>query len=153
MYLLSILCVIIMTGFMGIMVGGVASLVNLFDVISLLLLLLLTIPILVSGGLLKDFNNAFRLGMGKRAASSLIELKRAQEAVSLAIKVFLASAGFIFAVSGALILFTVDDPAALGPNIAVDLIVLVYSFAVVLVLLPLQSRLNVKIQEFVSEKE
>lgn len=152
MYLLSILCVIVMTGFLGVMVGGLASLNHLFDLISLLLLLLLAVPILVSSGLMKDFNNAFRLGMGKKTASGLVELKRAREAVSLAIKVILSSAGFIFATSGVLILFSLEDAASLGPSIAVDLIVLVYSFALILILLPLQARLNVKIQEFVSEE-
>lgn len=151
MYLLSIACVIVMTGLLGFVAG--MDITRLFDVISLLLLILFLIPMLVSGGLLKDFNNAFRLVMGKREPAALMELKRAKEAVSLAIRISLASSVFITAMSGALILFTVDDLAALGPNVAVAMISLIYGMGLVLILLPLQSRLNLKIQEFISEKE
>lgn len=84
MYLLSIVGVIVMTVVMGFISG--LDVGNLFDFISLLLLLLLLIPMLISGGLFKDFNNAFRLGIGKRQPVSLMELKRAKEAVCLAIK-------------------------------------------------------------------
>ena len=149
MYLLSIACVILMTGVLGFVSGMDVG--NLFDGISLLLLLLFLIPMLVSGGLLKDFNNAFRLGIGKRQPASLMELKRAKEAVSLAIKVSLAASTFNGVMSSALVLFVVDDLASLGPSMAVSLIVLIYGMG--LILLPLKSRLNLKIQEFINEKE
>lgn len=151
MYLLSIACVILMTGVLGFVSGMDVG--NLFDGISLLLLLLFLIPMLVSGGLLKDFNNAFRLGIGKRQPASLMELKRAKEAVGLAIKVSLAASAFIGVMSLSLVLFVVDDLASLGPSMAVSLIVLIYGMGLVLILLPLKSRLNLKIQEFINEKE
>ncbi len=82
-----------------------------------------------------------------------MELKRAKEAVSLAIKVSMAASTFIGVMSSALVLFVVDDLASLGPSMAVSLIVLIYGMGLVLILLPLKSRLNLKIQEFINEKE
>ena len=75
MYLLSILCVIVITVVNVWMIGG--KFFQLFDLISFLFLFLMFIPLLIAGGLLKDFNNAFRLGVGKRKAANLVELKRA----------------------------------------------------------------------------
>lgn len=151
MYLLSIVCVVAVTAVMGLVTG--ISIGRLFDVISLLLLVLFLIPMLVSAGLLKDFNNAFRLAGGKQRPAGLMELKRAKEAVSLAVRVSLAASAFITVLSGALILFTVEEPATLGPSVAVALISLIYGLGLVLILLPLQSRLNLKIQEFINEKD
>ncbi|MDE6893661.1 MAG: hypothetical protein K2P30_09110 [Lachnospiraceae bacterium] len=151
MYLLSIVGVIVMTVVMGFISG--LDVGNLFDFISLLLLLLLLIPMLISGGLFKDFNNAFRLGIGKRQPVSLMELKRAKEAVCLAIKVSLAASAFIGVMSAALVLFVVRDMAAMGPSLAVSMISLIYGLGLVLILLPLDARLTIKIQEFINEKE
>lgn len=154
MYLLSIICVIVVTGGMCVIGFGMAgSYLGLVDVYTFLFLLLFLIPLLISGGLLKDFNNAFRLVIGKKKAASLIELKRAKESVSLTIKILLTASVFINAVEGVLVLLNVDDLAFLGPNFSVTMIAFIYGFGIILILLPLQSRLNIKIQEFISEKE
>lgn len=151
MYLLSIVCVVVVTAVMGFVTG--ISIGRLFDIISLLLLVLFLIPMLVSAGLLKDFNNAFRLVVGKQCPEGLMELKRAKEAVSLAVRVSIAASVFLSVLSGALILFTAEDLTQLGPSVAVALITLIYGLGLILVLLPLQSRLNLKIQEFINEKD
>ena len=117
------------------------------------LLLLFLIPLLISGGLLKDFNNAFRLGIGKKAAESLMELKRAKESVSLTIKIMISLSVFVCAVQGIGVIYSMDDPWLLGPYFSVSLLSLIYGMGIALILLPLQARLNIKIQEFISEKE
>ena len=150
MYLLSIVTVIVLTGIMYVFSNGTGEnyLIRFLDPPTMLFLILALIPLLVSGWLLKDFNNAFRLVIGKKEPSGLIELIRAREAVSLAIKVLVAVAAFICVVGGVMILLMTEDPATLGPSLAVMLLSLVYGLGVAVVLLPLKSRLNVKIQEY-----
>ena len=114
---------------------------------------LFLVPLLISGGLLKDFNNAFRLGMGKKMAESLMELKRAKESVSLTIKIMLSLSVFVCAVQGIGVIYNMNDPWLLGPYFSMSLLSLVYGMGIALILLPLQARLNIKIQEFISEKE
>ena len=53
------------------------------DTISLLILLFVAIPVLISTGLLKDFNNAFKLGLSRKKEATIREVKRAIEAVVL----------------------------------------------------------------------
>ncbi len=155
MYLLSVICVILLTAVMcgtwG--VTGSSMLYRFCDFSTIIFLVLFLVPLLISGGLLKDFSNAFRLVIGKKEAGSLQELKRAKEAVSLTIKIMMVVSVFICAIQGIFIIYRMDDPARLGPSFSVALLSLIYGMGTALVLLPLQARLNVKIQEFISEKE
>ncbi len=155
MYLLSIISVFLLTGVMCAISFGMdlSYAARLVDLPTICLLLLFLIPLLISGGLLKDFNNAFRLGIGKKAAESLMELKRAKESVSLAIKIMISLSVFVCAVQGIGVIYSMDDPWLLGPYFSVSLLSLIYGMGIALILLPLQARLNIKIQEFISEKE
>lgn len=151
MYLLSILCVIVITAVNVWMVGG--NFFQLFDFISFLFLFLMFIPLLIAGGLLKDFNNAFRLGVGKRKAANLVELKRAGEAVSLAIKIILADACFCVALQQIILFLNAESLESLRPSIGISFITFFYALGMILFLLPLQARINIKMQEFISGKE
>lgn len=155
MYLLSVICVILMTAVMcgtwG--VAGNTMFYRFYDFSTIIYLVMFLVPLLISGGLLKDFSNAFRLVIGKKEAGSLQELKRAKEAISLTIKIMVTVSVFICAIQGIFIIYSMADPAQLGPSFSVALLSLIYGMGLALVLLPLQARLNVKIQEFISEKE
>lgn len=151
MYFLSMVSVILLTVVMCRVDGSYYA--PYFDFLSILFLVLFLIPLLISSGLLKDFQNAFRLGIGRKEAADLMELKRAKEAVSLTIRIMLILSVFMFAVQGVSIIYNVDDPALLGPSFSVSLLSFIYGMGIALVLFPLQARLNIKIQEFVSEKE
>ena len=66
--------------------NGWEYLASMADVISMLSILLIVIPILISSGLHRDFIHAFPLALGKAEGKSLRQLKRAKEAVDLAIR-------------------------------------------------------------------
>ena len=151
MYFLSLLGVIITTALISFFTNGRWD--RMFDVMSLLILLLLVIPILISSGLSKDFSNAFRFSIGKKKPDKLLELKRAREAVNLVILTIIAASVFIAMVQMIQILYTLDNLPSLGPNIAVMLVSIMYGMCFVLLLLPIQSKLNVRIQEFISGQE
>lgn len=153
MFFLSIIGVILTTAVIFMLTGGFYGIYRVMDLMTLILLLILFIPLLVSSGLWKDFNNAFRLGIGKKKAESLLELKRAKEAIALSIKIIVAGTAFIMALSATQVLYMLDEPASLGPNIAVIILSLVYGMFIVLILLPLKSILSVKIQEYISTDE
>lgn len=154
MYFLSMVSVVLLTvlmcGTSG-MNGG--YIMRYLDFNTILFLVLFLIPLLISGGLLKDFHNAFRLVIGKKEAKDLLELKRAKEAVSLTIKIMMVVSIFITAIQGIYVIYSLSDLTLLGPSFSVALLSIIYGMGIALILFPLQARLNVKIQEFISEKE
>jgi len=75
---------------------GVGGLVYFIDMPSLIILLLICIPILLASNLWKDFNNAFRIVLGKGKERTLLEIKRAVEAVNLVMKTLLYGGFFAF---------------------------------------------------------
>ena len=154
MYFISILAIILVTIILGSSWGfsPFFGLTGFVDLPSLLIILLICIPLLISSGLLKDFNNAFRIALSKKAEYGLIEIKRAIEAVSLTIKTLLCAGTFLFAASLLQILKMFSDPAELGPHIAVSLLTLIYTLIFALMLLPIKSILNIRIIEFMPEQ-
>lgn len=150
MYFISILAIIFVTVLIGCSSGSF-SLTYFVDIPSLLMVLLICIPILISSGLFKDFNNAFRIALSKKSDKSLIEIKRALEAVTLMIKTLLSSGLFLLAASLLTILRRLDDPSNLGPFLSIALITWVYTLIITLLLLPIKSILNVRVIEFMQE--
>lgn len=93
MYLLSILLLMIFCIGFSIWSSG-ANIMYYLDPASLILVLLLVLPVLISAGLFKDFNNAFRLSVSRKKEFTRFELLRAIEAVNLTIKALWASGIF-----------------------------------------------------------
>lgn len=167
MYILSILGVVLSVLLMGCSGGGgltniPVSLAHITDVISVLLVFIITIPILASSGLHKDFNNAFKLTLGKKEAGSLLELKRAKEAVMLVTRTVILSGILFWAFSTIMILYDVigdtDTIEKLSSmfhtffaNEAICILSIFYAMVVSLMLLPIMSRLEVKMAEFMQE--
>ena len=150
MYFISVLALIITSIFFFIVGPGKGSnmIYWFIDLPSLLPLILFNITMLLSAGLLKDFNNAFRF-VGR--TESLAKLRRSVEAVRLARRVTLAAGGFDLFFQFILILGRMDSPEMLGPYIAIGMLGLLYAFAFVLLLLPMESRLQIKLQNMLQD--
>lgn len=142
MYLLSILTVIVVMGLMVFL--SQASIVFFLDIPSLLFLVVLLIPILISAGVLKDFNNAFRIVMEKDSKATIAQINRSITAVELAGKTLLAGSGFIAICALIIMLFKLDSPEQLGPNLAVAMLTLLYGLIGNLLLLPLKAKLTTR---------
>ncbi len=149
MYFISILAIIAVT----LIASGSSNPEAIIDAPSLVIVLLICIPMLISSGLLKDFNNAFRIALNRKKESGLTEIKRAIEAISLTIHTLFYSAFFLFAISLIAILKNLSDPAMLGPSLAVAFLTCIYSLALALVLLPIKSILTVRTIEFMQQPE
>lgn len=153
MYWIAILAVIVSVVLNMATGVGFQAAAGYFDVVSFLLLLILVLPILVSAGLLKDFFHGFALVIGKRKAENMSELNRSVTAVKTAIKTSLAGGGFLVLCCVIQILMTLDDPLFLGPNVAVAILTMIYALVMVLLLIPIQARLEILKQEYLLQDE
>ena len=142
MYLISVLSVIVVSGFL--LMLGRGNVAWFIDAPSLLVILLFDGMILLSSGLTKDFNNAFRMVLKNGKEEGLSEIKRAIEAVVLVRKTTMAAGVFSMIFGMIMAIGALADPSMLGPNLAVACLTLLYALAVELILLPLESRLKMK---------
>ena len=79
MYILAIIGVICSVVLLNLVTGeSFSNMLVYYDVISMLHLVVLIVPILAAAGLIKDFNTALKLALGKKKADSILQLKRAE---------------------------------------------------------------------------
>jgi len=149
MYFISIVAVVCISGFL--LMLGQGSVVWLIDMPSLIVILLFDITMLFSAGLVKDFNNAFRMVLRTGKDESVTEMKRAIEAVGLVRKTTLAAGVFSMIFGLIMAMGQLGNPELLGPNLAVASLTLLYALAFILILLPLESRLRMKLQNLLQD--
>lgn len=143
MYILSlILLILLCIGWFVITTN--ADIVQYLDPASLIMLLLVTLPVLLSAGLLRDFNNAFRLSIRRTVVCSKAELLRAIEAVTLAAKA-LWTAGILDTLLGLIFAFTAEE--FIHAYVGIALISLLYAAFLSVMLLPVRSRLLVRLHD------
>lgn len=157
MYILAVLGVILAVLLNTVLTeNGIASAISYFDVVSILQFVIIIIPVLAAAGLLKDFNNALRLTIGRKKADSILQLKRAKEAVKLAGNTSLASGamstccGFIINAHNCITIKGTDIDSLVAGT-AVSVITMLYGLILYLFLLPVKSKLEVQISEFMQD--
>lgn len=155
MYFLSIIAVILASALMMCSGWAMDSWTWYLDPVSLVLLVLITVPIMLSAGLLKDFNNAFRFATKKNTDATYTQLKRSIEAVILFRRTLIASGAFTFVFSLVFVfIYNAKESMSIEKilaSIAVASLSFLYALAFVIILLPLESRLKVKLQEMMHE--
>lgn len=144
-----VLSVLTMAAFSGLEVGSL--LLMCIDLPSVIILLILCVPVLLSAGLFRDFNNAFAIALSKKKIARITEMKRAMEAVDLTMKTLLFGGGFIFIFSLIIVLRNLEVPEMLGPNIAVAMLTFIYAIGFNIILLPIKSKLNIRMTEFMQD--
>ena len=154
MYLLSLFVfMVLVVGFMAITGGGgLRGLIYFIDMPSIILLILLLVPMLLNAGVLKDLNNAFRLGARRKVQAKRLELMRAVEAVSFTIKALWTAGIFsvIFQFSIAIMGKAPDADMAFLYT-AVSIIPIWYTTFFAILLLPLRTRLNMQLNALCEE--
>lgn len=130
--------------------SGFVQLLYMVDGITLVILLLVVITIMISAGLHKDFIQAFRLALSKGEDISLPKLKRAKEAVDLTIK-SIVGAGVLISSIGAVQSFAQGLQETTMPCLGVSALGIVYAVMLFLLLLPIQTKLKVKIMKYMEE--
>lgn len=153
MYFVGIILFIAFLVLSTLMSGSLASFI---DLPSILIILSFSIPMLMASGLHSDFIRAFKI-MGKRVNIwSMIELKRTEIALRLAIKLIIAS-GTLGSIIGIISIFlSVSNIIHLGQNLAVSLLTVLYSILIVFILLPVQAKVKSMIvtmdKEYIDEE-
>ncbi len=155
MYFIAILAVIITFIFTLGSIGGMTSIGNYLDPASLLLLLIICIPLLIAAGATKDFINAFRLVISKKEPQSIREIKRAIHAVELTIRslwygsLLNAALAAIFVLSKC----NADEIAMMWRSLGVSIIVVGYGLGMIILLLPVKTKLEFKLIEWMHDEE
>ncbi len=130
-----------------ILMAGGGGLVFLLDPPSLAIILVFTVPLLLTGGVWKDFVRGWKL-LKKSYTCSLSELRRTQDVVELMQKQ-VGYAGILSMLLTAIqILHILSDPASLGPLCAVAILVVVYAIVIEMLLLPLQMEAKRRIIDY-----
>ena len=104
-------------------------------------------------GTVRRFWKSISVCRRRKKIKKCSELKRAEEAVTLAIKTLLASGALIAAVPLITYFRNITDVAKIGPSIIVTILPMVYTIGFSIILLPLRSKIRVKIIEFMVETE
>lgn len=139
MEMISILLGIILLGAVDYGIGAVdlKLMLYLVDFPSAIIILALTVPVLLRGGMWKDFLRAWKL-LNKKYTCHLSEIRRSLDVIEMMQKQ-LACAGIIgMLLSFIHILHQLSDLASLGPNIAVAILTMLYATIFEMLLLPLQ---------------
>ena len=153
MYLFALLILIIAIIYSAVIGQPFVSALNLFDIPSLMIITFITMPMLLASGLFGDLKRAFKVIMVKNVTYTKLELQRSLEAVKLTIKLIMFSGIFGFLIGLISIFkFVYNNLQALGPNLSVNLVLILYALFGCFILLPIQSKLKVLILSTSEEK-
>ncbi len=153
MYFIAVIGVIVSFLLGVVFFGGFGmGIMGLIDPTSFILLLILCIPVLMAAGVLKDFVNGFRFAVTKKQPQSLGEIKRAIQAVELAIRTLLFGSLFLSVMPAILVLYE-GNGEYIWPSIGVSAICFAYGLGMIILLLPVKTRLEFKLIDFINSEE
>lgn len=130
--------------------GNLGDISWLIDYPSLVSLLIFSVPFLIISGLGKDFANSFKIVFGKQDFS-ISELKKSSLAVSFFIKLLFAAAILTTAINLIALFFFCEYTESFAPNIAVSIIIFLYTIMFTLFLMPIKAKIDKKIIEFLAQ--
>ena len=107
------------------------------DFPTLLVMVIFVVPVLMRGGMWKDFKRAFQL-LKKRYDCRLSELRRTRDVLEMIQKQIWYAGILTMMVSIMYIMVNISDPSLLGPNVAISILTLFYTVVLEMLLLPLQ---------------
>ncbi len=108
----------------------------LLDLPSFVIILVFTVPVLVRGGVWKDFERAFLL-LKRGYTCHLSELRRTQDVVEMLQKQVFCAGIMAMLLTFITIMRQLSDLASLGPNLAVAILTVLYATVIEMLLLPL----------------
>ncbi len=107
------------------------------DFPTLVIMFVFTVPVLMRGGLWKDFERAFKL-LKKDYTCHLSELRRTKDVLEMMQKQIWYAGILTMMVSIIFVMVNISDLSMLGPNMAVAALTLFYAVVLEMLLLPLQ---------------
>ncbi len=150
MYIIPFILLILSVILLSFGAGGL-SLLYFVDSLSIVILIVICIPVLAASGLLKDFLKAFQITSFNKKETSLVQLKRSVEGVSLAIKTNIYAGAFFTIVGFIQVMHLLTSPSEIGPNLSVAILTLLYAISANIILLSIKYRLKLMIIEYTEE--
>ena len=142
--------------FMAAMLDGMDGVRNVFfclyDTVTIVLLLVVALPSMLVHGIWKDFFRVFQLGKSDRHFS-LCEIKKTLLAIELLQKQIIYGTVMIVGVYTVILMMYMDEPGAIGPNLAVDLASLIYMAIALLFVEPLKVYTQRYLEDYLAEEE
>ena len=106
------------------------------DFPTILIMLIFIVPVLMRGGMWKDFKRAFKL-LKKDFTCHLSELRRTKDVLEMIQKQIWYAGILTMMVSVMYVMVNISDPSLLGPNIAVVVLTMFYAVILEMLLLPM----------------
>lgn len=150
MELVSIILGVFLLGTLGYEGMELYRISYLIDLPSLVIILILTVPVLLRGGMWKDFKRAWKL-LRKDYTCHLGELRRTLDVVEMMQKQVIYAGIISLLMSLIAILHNLSDPTRLGPNMAVAILTMLYAVCFEMLLLPLQLEVKRRIIDYMEE--
>ncbi len=150
MELVSIILGVFLLGTLGYEGMELHRISYLIDLPSLVIILILTVPVLLRGGMWKDFKRAWKL-LRKDYTCHLGELRRTLDVVEMMQKQVIYAGIISLLMSLIAILHNLSDPTRLGPNMAVAILTMLYAVCFEMLLLPLQLEVKRRIIDYMEE--
>ncbi len=150
MELVSIILGVFLLGTLGYEGMELYRISYLIDLPSLVIILILTVPVLLRGGMWKDFKRAWKL-LRKDYTCHLGELRRTLDVVEMMQKQVIYAGIISLLMSLIAILHGLSDPMRLGPNMAVAILTMLYAVCFEMLLLPLQLEVKRRIIDYMEE--
>lgn len=123
------------------------TVVALFNFPSLVIILVFTVPVLIRGGVWKDFKRAFFL-LKNGYACHLSELRRTQDVLEMLQKQVVYAGIMAMLLSFITIMRQLSDLESLGPNLAVAILTVLYATIIEMMLLPLHLEVKRRIIDY-----
>ena len=139
MELVSILLGIVLLGAIDYGSGAIrlSGIMFLIYLLSMLIILALTAPVLFRGGIWNDFLRAWKL-LKRSYTCHLSEIRRSLDVVEMLQKQLIYAGIISMLLSFIHVLGNMSDLASLGPNVAVAILTMLYAVIFEMLLLPLQ---------------
>ncbi len=150
MELVSIILGVFLLGTLGYEGMELYRISYLIDIPSLVIILILTVPVLLRGGMWKDFKRAWKL-LRKNDTCHLGELRRTLDVVEMVQRQVIYAGIISLLMSLIAILHNLSDPTRLGPNMAVAILTMLYAVCFEMLLLPLQLEVKRRIIDYMEE--
>ncbi len=131
---------------------GLESISFCIDIPTLLCILVFTLPVLLRRGMWQDFMRAFRM-LKRTYVCSLGDLKRTKEAVELMQKQVMYGGVIVMIMGIIYLLAMVNNPASVGPALAVAVLSILYTAVLELLLLPLQHEVGRRIIDYMEGED
>lgn len=150
MELVSIILGVFLLGTLGYEGMELYRISYLIDLPSMVIILILTVPVLLRGGMWKDFKRAWKL-LRKNYTCHLGELRRTLDVVEMVQRQVIYAGIISLLMSLIAILHNLSDPMRLGPNMAVAILTMLYAVCFEMLLLPLQLEVKRRIIDYMEE--